>query len=223
MTTLNRYFLEPVNTLTHLIGAVGSFIGLILLIILTTHDLPKMLSMLVYGLSMIALYSASTLLHGAKCSRRTHMWFNRLDHMAIFLLIAGSYTPIAYNIFTGWWRWGTLGVVWTAACLGMIYKLFSIKIHGFINVSIYLLMSWGIALPAFLFTNLLTLVPKDGLMLIGGGGLIYTAGFVIYYLERPNPWPKAFGHHEIWHLFVLGGSLCHFLFILLHVVPFSRL
>ncbi len=223
MTTLNRYFLEPINTITHLIATIASFIGLIILLILTVHDLPKMVSMLIYGLSMIVLYSASTLLHGVRCSHRLHMWFNRFDHMAIFLLIAGTYTPIAFNIFTGWWRWGTLGVIWTAAFIGMIYKLLSIRIHGLLNTSIYLVMSWGVALPALLFTNLLSIVPLWGLLLIGLGGLIYTIGFIIYYTRRPNPWPDVFGHHEIWHLFVMGGSFCHFLFILFFIVPFTRL
>jgi hemolysin III len=108
------------------------------------------------------------------------------------------------------------------AALGMGYKLLSRRIHGFFNVSIYLLLSWGIGLPIVLFTNIIHIVPYWGLFLIALGGLIYSLGFIIYYLERPDPWPKIFGHHEIWHLFVMGGSLCHFLFMLLVVVPFEH-
>ena len=221
MTSLNRYFYEPINTLTHLLGAIASLFGLVLLLILTHNDLPKMLSLLVYGLSMITLYTASSLLHGVKTKPGRRFWLNRLDHMAIFLLIAGTYTPIAYNLFTGWWRWGTLTVVWSVAGFGMAYKLLSHRIHGFVNTSVYLLLSWGICLPIILFSNLLRILPTYGLLLITLGGLIYSIGFIIYYTERPDPWPQVFGHHEIWHLFVIGGSLCHFLFMLLVVVPFE--
>ncbi len=221
MATLNRYLLEPINTLTHLVAAIASLAGLILLLILTRHDLPKMTSLLVYSLSMIILYSASSLLHGVKAQPRHRFWLNRLDHMAIFLLIAGTYTPIAYNLFDDWWRWGTLTVVWSVAGFGMMYKLLSRRIHGFINTSVYLLLSWGICLPILLFSNLLQIVPTHGLFLITLGGLIYSIGFIIYYTERPDPWPQIFGHHEIWHLFVMAGSLCHFLFMLLIVVPYE--
>jgi hemolysin III len=141
--------------------------------------------------------------------------------VAIFLLIAGTYTPIAYNLFTDGWRWGTLIVVWSVASLGMVYKLLSRRIHGFINTSIYLILSWGICLPIILFSNLLHILPAYGTILIALGGLIYSLGYIIYYTERPDPWPHLFGHHEIWHLFVLGGSLCHFLFMLFVVVPFD--
>ena len=222
MKTLNRYLHEPINTLTHLIAAVASLLGLILLLILTVDDLPKMISLLIYGLSMIILYTASSLLHGVKTRPRYQFWLNRLDHMAIFLLIAGTYTPIAYNLFTDWWRWGTLIVVWSITGLGMAYKLLCRHIHGFINTSIYLLLSWGICLPILLFSNLLHILPTHGLILITLGGLIYSLGYVIYYTERPDPWPQVFGHHEIWHLFVMGGSLCHFLFMLLIIVPFEE-
>jgi hemolysin III len=222
MTILKRYLHEPVNTITHFIGAVASLVGLIVLLILTFEEVPKMLTLLIYSLSMVALFTASTLFHGIKGKPRHRFWLNRLDHMAIFLLIAGTYTPVAYNLFTGWWRWGTLGTVWSVAALGMGYKLLSRRIHGFFNVSIYLLLSWGIGLPIVLFTNIIHIVPYWGLFLIALGGLIYSLGFIIYYLERPDPWPKIFGHHEIWHLFVMGGSLCHFLFMLLVVVPFEH-
>jgi len=221
MTILKRYLHEPINTITHLIGAIASLLGLIFLLILTFEELPKMVSLLIYGLSMVILFTASTLFHGIKNRPGHRFWLNRLDHMAIFLLIAGTYTPVAYNLFTGWWRWGTLGIVWLAAVLGMGYKLLSHRIHGFFNVSIYLLLSWGIGLPVILFTNLIHIIPLWGLFLIALGGFIYSLGFIIYYTERPDPWPKVFGHHEIWHLFVMGGSMCHFLFMLLVVVPFG--
>lgn len=222
MSTLNRYFLEPLSTLTHLVGAVAALIGLVVLLVLSQNDPPKMISMFVYGSSMVVLYVASSLLHGVKIEEEKRMWLNRLDHMAIFLVIAGTYTPIAYNLFSDAWRWGVLVTVWLVAAVGMAYKLFSIKIHGFLNSSIYLILGWGSAMPLVFASNLVGLVPWQGFFLLLLGGLVYTIGFVIYYLERPDPWPDVFGHHEIWHLCVMAGSLSHFLFIFFYVIPFER-
>lgn len=219
MATLERIFLEPLSALTHLLATLLAATGLTALLLLSWPDSAKMVSLLVYGLSMIILYLASTLLHGLKVSRRVRIWLNRFDHMAIFLLIAGTYTPIVYNLFPGPWRWPTLGAVWLVALAGMAYKLASVRIHGFLNVSIYVLLGWGGATPLALSMEIVSAIPAGGMVLLLLGGLIYSGGFLIYYLERPDPWPDVFGHHEIWHLFVIGGSLCHYLFMLLYVVP----
>jgi hemolysin III len=222
MRLLNHYFLEPINTLTHLFGAVASLFGLVVLLVATWHDPPRMLSMLIYGLSMILLYSSSALLHGVKTHASNRMWLNRLDHLAIFWVIAGTYTPISFNVFPPPYRWGILTTVWAAALIGSAYKLRSSRIHGLLNTSIYLLLGWGSALPLFIAAKLFSLLPFEGFLLLLLGGLIYTLGFVIYYLRWPDPWPGVLGHHEIWHLFVLGGSLSHFLFIFYYVVPYAR-
>lgn len=222
MTRLNRYLLEPASALTHFVGAVASFMGLIVLLILTRDEPAKMISMLVYGASMVLLFTVSTLLHGIKTSDRNRMRLNRLDHAAIFLVIAGTYTPIAYNTFSNPWRFATLFLVWTAVFIGGFYKMRSAKIHGFLNTSVYLFLGWGSAVPLVFATNLFPLIPMRGFLLLLSGGFIYTTGFVIYYLRRPDPWPGVFGHHEIWHLFVLVGSFLHFLFMLFYIVPFQR-
>lgn len=172
---------------------------------------------MIYGLSLVAMYSASSLLHGVKAHPRLQFQLNRLDHMSIFLLIAGTYTPIVHAYFPIPWRWPVLLVVWLGALVGMVYKLLSHQIHGFMNASIYLIVTWGGALPLILAGNAARWLPFDGLLLLFLGGLIYTVGFVVYYRRWPDPWPNHFGHHEIWHLFVLGGSLCHFLFMLNYV------
>jgi hemolysin III len=222
MRFLRQHLLEPVNALTHLVGAVASFAGLFLLLDLTWENGSKMLSMFIYGSSMVFLYAVSALLHGVKTTDENRMWLNRLDHMAIFLLIAGTYTPIAYNLFPDPWRWGVLITVWLIVLMGSSYKLFSTQIHGFLNTSIYIFLGWGSVLPLLLASNLLFSIPLRGLLLLLTGGLIYTIGFVVYWYRRPDPWPGRLGHHEIWHLFVLAGSLCHFLFIRIYVVPFER-
>jgi hemolysin III len=178
-----------------------------------------MVSLLIYGLSLLTLFLASFLLHGVKASPGLHLWLNRFDHSAIFLLIAGTYTPIVYNLFPSSWRWPLLLLIWTIAVIGTGYKLTSARIHGLLNVSIYVVLGWGGAVPLLLSLELAPVLAAPGLRLLLGGGLIYSTGFVVYYIRRPDPWPATFGHHEIWHLFVIAGSLAHYLFMLRYVVP----
>ena len=217
MKRLAKILHEPASTLTHLLGGVASVLGTGWLVWLAWGEWPKVWTLLIYGISMTAMYSASSLLHGVKPRPRLQFQLNRLDHMSIFLLIAGTYTPIAYTFFPDSWRWPVLVIVWLAALGGMVYKMLSRRIHGFMNTSIYLIISWGGVLPLILAGNAARWLPFNGLLLLLLGGLIYSVGFVVYYLQWPDPWPDIFGHHEIWHLFVLGGSLCHFLFMLNYV------
>jgi hemolysin III len=219
MSKRPHFFLEPMNTLTHLIGAAASLVGTIFLGYLTWNQPGKFITMLIYGSSMTLLYTSSSLLHGIRTDDAKRMWLNRLDHIAIFLVIAGTYTPIAYNMFPARTGRTALVLIWSAVLAGALYKLFSPRIHGLVNAFVYVVLSWGSAVPLLLSANLLTVIPLSGLELLLFGGLIYTIGFFIYYFRWPDPWPDFFGHHEIWHLFVMGGSLCHFLFILFYVVP----
>ncbi len=217
MTGLERYLEEPINAITHLFGAIASLIGLVILLLLAHGDLGKSISLAIYGSSMVALYTASSLFHGAKLAGDGRNWLNRLDHAAIFLLIAGTYTPIVYNLFPIQWRWQILVAIWMVAFTGMAYKLLSSQIHGLFNASIYPVISWAGVVPALLAYRIGPLVPRAGLLLLILGGLVYMIGFVIYYRRWPNPWPGVFGHHEIWHIFVMGGSLLHYLFVLFFI------
>lgn len=216
------WLLEPVNALTHFTGAVGAALGTLLLLYLTRGETGKMLSLAVYGLTIISLYTASTLFHGIKLSEGRRMWLNRLDHGAIFLLIAGTYTPIAYNLFPRpASNWILIGI-WLMAFAGVAYKLLSPRIHGLFNASVYPGLAWAGALPLLLLSRGQLAIPPLGVALLILGGLVYMAGFFIYYWQKPDPWPEVFGHHEIWHLFVMGGSFSHYLFMLFIVVPYSR-
>jgi hemolysin III len=219
VTTLERFFYEPWSALTHLAAAVATLPGVVLLVSLARHEPGKMISLLVYGLSLFILFLASFLLHGVKATPALHLWLNRFDHSAIFLLIAGTYTPIVYNLFPASWRWPLLVLIWFVAASGTLFKLTSARIHGFLNVSIYVVLAWGGAVPLLLSLELVPVLSVPGLRLLLCGGLIYSVGFVVYYVRRPDPWPATFGHHEIWHLFVIGGSLAHYLFMLWYVVP----
>jgi hemolysin III len=215
---LEQHLNEPVSTLTHILGAVASLFGTFWLIWLVWGDWVRVITLFIYGLSMTAMYSASSLLHGVKPRPRLQFLLNRFDHMSIFLLIAGTYTPIVARFFPHSWSWPILLTVWLAALLGMTFKLFSRRIHGFLNAAIYLIVSWGGVLPLILAGNVSQWLPDGGLFLLLLGGFIYSLGFLVYYCQWPDPWPSRFGHHEIWHLFVLGGSFSHFLFMLIYVV-----
>ena len=217
MKRIAQLFHEPISTLTHALGAVASLIGTIWLAWLAWGDWSKTVVLLVYGLSMTIMYTASALLHGVKPWPHLRSQLNRLDHMAIFLVIAGTYTPIAYTFFPTSWRWPVLGIVWLVAIIGMVFKLLSRRIHGFMNATIYMILSWGGALPLILAEDAFSWLPSDGLQLLLLGGLIYSVGFTVYYCRWPDPWPDQFGHHEVWHLFVLAGSLCHYLFMLNYI------
>lgn len=210
-------FLEPVNTLTHLIAAIGALGATAAFLLFTTDNRAKLITLLVFGLSMAFLFFASAMLHGLRLPSKYRVWLNRLDHAAIFLAIAGTYTPIVYHFLPKDWRWLILLPVWSVALIGIAFKLLSKRIHGFLNVAIYLIVSWGGAVLTVLVADAASLMPWPAFRLLLLGGIIYTVGFVVYYYERPDPWPNRFGHHEIWHLFVMGGSFCHFLFMFWYV------
>jgi hemolysin III len=222
MKVLERYLMDPMSAVTHFVATLAAVPGVILLLLLSRHDGPKMLSLLVYGAGLLFLFTASTLYHGIKRAEPDRLWLNRLDHAAIFAMIAGTYTPIVYNLFPPESRLLVLTAVWLVALGGITLKFVSRGIHGFLNVSIYVFLSWGGVGAAGACPDWLFSVPPGGLALLLLGGLIYTAGFFTYYWQRPDPWPNTFGHHEVWHLFVIGGSLSHFLFMLWYVVPAVR-
>jgi hemolysin III len=219
---LERYLMDPMSAITHFIATLAAAVGLVVLLVLSWSDGAKMISLLVYGVSVIFLFMASTLYHGVKRQEPDRLWLNRLDHAAIFVMIAGTYTPIVYNLFAPEVRGPMLTAVWLVALAGVAVKLASRRIHGFLNVSIYVILSWGGVGAAAVRPEWLFVLPGGGLALLLLGGVIYTVGFVTYYWRWPDPWPHTFGHHEVWHLFVIGGSLSHFLFMLWYVVPAVR-
>ncbi len=203
-------FREPVNGFTHLAGAFLAAFGLILLVGLTRGDLARMISVIIYGISMILLYLASAVYHLANGSERKILWLRRLDHAAIYILIAGTYTPFCYNILDGHLRWLMLGLVWGLAIIGVLYKLLFLREGSHLSLIFYVAMGWVgiIALP-----EALRLLPPSVIVLILAGGALYMVGAVIFGIQKPNLHPH-FGHHEIWHLLVLGGSAFHFVAVL---------
>jgi hemolysin III len=200
---------EIANAITHGIGAIFSIVALILLIMQAAlHGDPwQMVSFSIFGTSLIILYLCSTLLHSIQ-HKKTKDIFEILDHSAIYLLIAGSYTPFLLVTLRGPLGWSMFGVIWGLAIIGIVLKCFYVKRFVLISTLCYILMGWLIVLAIKpLFQNL----PFTGLVWLVVGGLFYTFGSIFYV------WRRVPYHHAIWHVFVLAGSICHFISVLLYV------
>ncbi|MCC7451307.1 MAG: hemolysin III family protein [Anaerolineae bacterium] len=209
-----NHFREPVSGFLHLGGAILAGIGSIGLVGASWQTPDKMASLLVYGVSMVLLYSASAALHLTNGSARTILWLKRCDHAAIYVLIAGTYTPFCYNLLDGAWRWGMLLLVWGVAIAGVGYKLLCLHQAGHRSTLLYVAMGWVglVGAPKFL-----PVLPTGALVLLLAGGLVYSAGAVVFALQRPNL-HRWWGYHEIWHIFVLGGSALQFAAVVRYVV-----
>jgi hemolysin III len=200
---------ERLNSITNLLGSVLSLSGLIVLVVRAAHagDPWKIVSFSVFGATLVTLYTSSALYHSIQGASKKI--FQKFDHSAIYLLIAGSYTPFTLVTLRGVWGWTLFGVVWGLAVIGILQDLLFEKRKGILSVIIYLLMGW-IAMVAV--RPLARALPGAGMILLFTGGLFYTVGVVFYALD------KKFVHsHGIWHLFVLAGSVCHYFTIFLFV------
>ncbi len=200
---------EWANSLTHGLGLILSLIGFFLLIgtTLQEENREKFLSFAVYGASLIALYAASTCYHTLKHPRLKKI-FRTVDHCAIYLLIAGSYTPFTVLSMGGLWGWTLFSIVWCLAIFGIFFKIFFKHRFKILSTSLYLLMGWLIIVA---IQPLINSLHVEGLYLLFGGGLCYTLGVIFYVLDK-----RRF-YHAIWHLFVLGGSVCHYFAIFLYL------
>lgn len=200
---------EKLNALTHGIGALLGIAGLVLLILLRNVDVAwSLFSVIVYGLSVIVLFSASTLYHSVTSEKRKH-YFRIVDHVSIYLLIAGTYTPVLLLLLNESLGWTLFWVVWGIAGFGVILKLFFTGKFETFSTLLYLVMGW---LIVFDYSNVSEALTQHGVWLLFAGGLFYTIGIIFYAFE------KIPFNHVIWHLFVLGGAICHFFMILLYVI-----
>ncbi len=206
---------EPVSGLTHLVGGLLAVVGLVLLLA-EAGEAGRTVAFGVYGLSLVALYAASALYHLLPLSARGVARLRRLDHAAIFLLIAGTYTPVCLILLTGGWRFGLLGLVWGLALCGVLLKLGRAELPRWISVALYLGLGW---ISLFAVPALVAASPPGVVAWFLAGGIIYSAGALVYALKRPNFLPGVFGFHELWHLFVLAGSACHFWVMLRYLAP----
>jgi hemolysin III len=196
-------------------GAVAALVGEIVLLIIAWPDELKVVSILVYGLSLIALFSASSAYHLIQANTKIIQVLRKLDHSAIYILIAGTYTPFCVLAFSGFFHWDMLAIVWSFALVGIIVKIFYIKAPRWLNAAIYVLMGWlGISAVGQVSAAL----PAGAIIWLIVGGVIYTLGAVIYATRIFNFIPGKFGFHEIWHIFVLLAAMAHFISVVLLVV-----
>lgn len=209
---------EPGSAITHFIGVVLSVLATtpLLIKVAVNDDHTAFIAMAVFMCSMVALYSASTIYHSVTVRDRVLRVFRKLDHMMIFVLIAGSYTPICLIVLGGRSGYTLLAVVWGIALVGMTIKACWITCPKWFSSVIYIAMGW---ICLAVFGTLWNTLPHSAFLWLLVGGLIYTVGGVIYALKLPifNSNHQNFGSHEIFHLFVLGGSICHFIFMYLYV------
>ena len=202
---------EPVNSLTHWGGAILALVGLIILLILGWGKLAKEVSLTIYGVSLIFLFSASATYHMVRVKDKALEIFRKIDHSAIYLLIAGTYTPFCVNAFTGFWKWGMLIIIWSLAIIGIGVKIFYIRAPRWLNAGIYIVMGW---LSLVTVGQMIAHLPVWVLTWLVIGGVTYTLGAVVYMTKIFNFKPGVFGFHEVWHIFVLVAAAAHFIAVL---------
>ena len=202
---------ERLNVLTHGVGAVLSLAGLVVLTVAATKNGSAwhVVSFSIFGATLLLLYLASTFYHATRHAKAKR-WLQRLDHSSIYLLIAGTYTPFALVALHGTLGWVTFGIIWGLAFTGIILETLAKKRHELLVTSCYLAMGW---LSIFTVKPLYEALSTGGISWLIIGGLFYSVGAVIYLLER-IPY-----NHALWHLFVMGGSIAHFIAIIAYVLP----
>jgi len=203
---------ELANALTHGVGLLASLIGLPILVLtaMSRGEQAAVIGTSVFGATLIALYAASTFYHAVPHPELKQK-LRVVDHAAIYLLIAGTYTPFTLGVLRGTWGWTLFGIVWTLAALGVLFKVWfgSGRFHR-LSTAIYVMMGWVIVVAIKPLTQSMD---QAGLVLLIAGGLSYTGG-VVFYVDKRRAWT-----HPVWHLFVLGGSVCHYFAVLWYAWP----
>lgn len=206
-----HYIKEPGSAITHFIGMLMAIFAAVPLLIKAAHEPSRIyvISLAVYSASMILLYAASTTYHTFDISAKINTILKKWDHMMISVLIAGSYTPICLLVLKGKTGLILLAIVWSFAIIGILIKAFWVYCPKWVSSILYIGMGWTCVLA---FTQILNSMSHTSFIWLLTGGIIYTVGGIIYALKLPifNNKHKNFGSHEIFHLFVMGGSMCHF-------------
>jgi hemolysin III len=214
---------EPFSALSHLFGMFLATIGLTALVTLAQQDATAwhVVGFAVYGVCMILVYAASTLYHWLPLRPSGERLFRRIDHTTIYLMIAGTYTPVALVALRGPWGWSMLASVWALAALGIVLRWWPARrgaggYRRWLHTAVYLGMGW---LALAFIVPIVARFSASGIGWLVAGGLAYTLGAVVYGTKTPNPLPSIIGFHEVFHVLVLVGSACHYWFMLAHVLP----
>lgn len=208
---------DPMSALTHFIGFV-LIIPFFILLMIEAQAQSSTLHLMgfgVFGASLLLLYGASTIYHTLELSKEKTALLRRIDHMMIFVLIAGTYTPVCLISLEGTWGWSMLIVIWGFALGGILLKIFWMNAPRWLSTLIYVVMGWLALIP---FLPLSKAIGWGGVMMLLAGGIAYTVGAVIYALKKPNITFEGFGFHEIFHVFVMLGSGIHIAFMFQYVL-----
>lgn len=208
---------ERFNLVSHLAGACFALVGVGLLLAQASvqGDPWKIVALGIYGLSLVTLFVSSTLHHGIDGSPRLNEVLRTLDYDSVYLLIAGSLTPLVLVLFRNVYGWAVLGGVWTIAVLGIVLRSVWRQVPKYVTNTLYIALGWVTALLMGTAVD----VPLGALALMAASGVVYTVGFVVYVIEKPNPRPGVFGFHELWHVLVIVAALLHYLLIYFYVLP----
>lgn len=200
---------EPFNAISHAVASIASLVGLIVLLVVSQTPLQYVAS-LTYGLSLVFLYTSSSLFHGLGFKRELRNLLCKLDHLAIYFLIAGSATPVALLIMDNTDGWMMFYLLWGLAIAGGAFSLIRPVDSPYLRCAIYITLGW---IPIYFIDSLLVELSARGLLLAAAGGVVYTVGAMIYMFDWPTFSSDYFGAHELWHLFTIAASLIHFVFI----------
>ena len=215
---MGAYAREPINGFTHLGGAILSFAGLLALVIKTTLTSPTAVditAVIIFGVSLVLLYSASATYHLVVASDKVISFLRKIDHSMIFILIAGSYTPFCLIALNGIEGWITFGIVSGIAICGVVFKMVWFNCPRWLSTSVYIGMGW---ISVFIVIPLYKSIALGGILLLLAGGISYTIGAIIYGLKPKALKFKNLGFHEIFHIFILIGSLCHYIAVFKYVI-----
>jgi len=214
-TRFQTWCREPFCGISHFVGAVLSVAALITLVIVSHGRFWNTLASIVYGVSLIFLYTSSALYHTLHVSEKVANRLQRLDHIAIYLLILGSYVPLCLITLHNTLGWTLLGAVSALAAIGICCSLFWKRAPAWVRVVLYLAMGWLVSLA---LRPLSALLPHAAMSWLVAGGITYTVGAVIFATDWPHLVRGRFSAHDLWHIFVLGGSVCHFILILSFII-----
>lgn len=191
---------------SHLCGAIATLVVVLALVYQARFCPPLVIVSIIYGLTTVFMLLSSALYHAFKKEENQASFLRKMDHFAIFCMIAGSYTPLCYIYLEGELKWGIIIAQWVLVIAGFFLKVFYIRAPRVFTAVVYLLMGWMVIIP---INQLLLMMPATSIILLTLGGLSYSIGAVIYMLKKPNPMPNFFGFHEIFHLFILLGVFLH--------------
>ncbi len=203
----------------HALAAIAAAMGGTYLVAQSSDDRPRQLSMLAYGVALTLLFAFSAVYHVHTWPPARRVILRRIDHANIFIVIAATYTPLAFNLLSGWWRVGVLGAAWGAALVGIGIAVAGVPLRRWARAGLYVGLGW-IAFPSL--GQMSAALPWGAIGLIITGGALYSLGAVLYAHRWPDPWPRVFGYHEVFHLLTIAAAAAFYVVILVFVLPAPR-